>query len=95
MAGYRAGKFPDGSVLVDERNQAEEKEGKTIAGAYMGIGVMVKDQQRYPETGGWGFEIFSGNDRTNGLLTAQVRQACYDCHAKQSDHDYVFSNLRD
>ncbi|HEU0185279.1 MAG TPA: cytochrome P460 family protein [Blastocatellia bacterium] len=94
LEGYRSGKFPDGSVLVDERNKAQENEGMTKGGDLIGIGVMVKDSRRYADTGGWGFEIFVGDDHANGLLHAQGRATCYNCHVKQKDNDYVFSKLR-
>jgi hypothetical protein len=94
VEGYRTGKFPDGSMLVDERNKAEEKSGKTTGGDWIGIGVMVKDSQRYAETGGWGFEVFTAGNPTNGWLTTDSRQGCFNCHAKQKDRDFVFSQLR-
>jgi cytochrome P460 len=94
LEGYRTGNFPDGSVLVDERNKAQENEGKTQGGDLIGIGVMVKDSRRYADTGGWGFEVFVGDNRANGLLNAQGRAMCYNCHVKQKDNDYVFSKLR-
>jgi Cytochrome P460 len=94
MEGYHSGKFPEGSVIVDERNKAQENEGVARVGDLIGIGVMVKDSRRYADTGGWGFEIFVGDNHANGLLTAQGRAMCYNCHAKQKDNDYVFSKLR-
>lgn len=93
MEGYRAGKFPDGSMIVDERNKAQENDGVTRAGERLGIGVMVKDSRRYAETGGWGFEIFRGDNQT-GALTAQGRAACYNCHAKRQDRDFVYTTIR-
>jgi cytochrome P460 len=94
MEGYRSGKFPDGSVLIDERNKAQENEGVTRVGDLIGIGVMVKDSRRYADTGGWGFEIFVGDNQANGVLSAQGRATCYNCHVKQKDNDYIFSKLR-
>lgn len=94
MEGYRTGKFPDGSVIIDERNQVKENEGVTRVGDCLGIGVMVKDSRRYAETGGWGFEIFIGNNQTDGVLNAESRAKCYNCHVKQKDHDFVYTTLR-
>src|SRR5262245_35389310 len=95
IEGYRTGKFPDGSVIVDERNKAQENEGVTRVGDCIGIGVMVKDSQRYAETGGWGFEIFVANNGfTDGVLSPESRARCYNCHAKQKDHDFVFTAIR-
>jgi hypothetical protein len=94
LEGYRTGKFPDGSVLVDERNKVQEKDGVTRVGDCLGVGVMVKDSRRYAETGGWGYEVFFDNNHQGGKLTEQSRAACYNCHAKQKEHDFVFSELR-
>jgi cytochrome P460 len=93
MEGYRAGKFPDGSVIVDERNKAQENEGVTRVGDRVGVAVMVKDSIRYPETGGWGFEVFRGESPTT-VLTAQGRATCYNCHAKRKDSDFVYTTIR-
>jgi ribosomal protein S18 acetylase RimI-like enzyme len=93
MEGYRTGKFPDGSVIVDERNKAQENAGVTRVGDRIGAAVMVKDSRRYAETGGWGFEVFRGEIPT-AVLTAQGKATCYDCHAKQKDHDFVYTTIR-
>ena len=93
MEGYRTGKFPDGSVIVDERNKAQENEGVTKVGERLGVAVMVKDSRRYAETGGWGFEVFRGENPT-AVLTAQGRAACYNCHAKQKDRDFIYTTIR-
>jgi hypothetical protein len=43
--------------------------------------------------GGWGFEEFNGDSRTERALTDETRAACFACHLKQKDQDYVFSKL--
>ncbi len=94
VEGYRSGKFPDGSVLIDERNTAVDDAGVTRGGDFVGIAVMVKDSQRYAETGGWGFEVFQSGNQAAGVLNAQRRMACFTCHQQRQDHDLVFSELR-
>ncbi|MGH9855905.1 MAG: cytochrome P460 family protein [Blastocatellia bacterium] len=93
MEGYRTGKFPDGSVIVDERNKAPEQYGVTRVGDRIGVAVMVKDSRRYAETGGWGYEVFRGENQP-GILNSQVRATCYTCHAKQKERDFVFTTIR-
>ena len=92
--GLQKGKFPDGSVLIDERNAAVEKDGITRVGEFRGIAVMSKDARRYADTGGWGFEVFTAADLSKGILTVQARAACQSCHSKQIKRDFVFSELR-
>jgi len=55
---------------------------------------MIKDSERYAETGGSGFEEFRSSGRAEGSLNAQERTACYSCHTGVKGHDLVFSAFR-
>ena len=90
VEGYRGGSFPDGSVLIDDLLEAKEANGVTSAGPRRRLAVMVKNAERYRETGGWGFEIFKGDDHT-ASLTPQARADCFACH--KNGRDSVFSEL--
>lgn len=95
VEGYRAGKFPNGAIIVRETLRATEGEGDSKGilneGERRAVDVMVKDDRLYQDTGGWGFETF---DSKNARLSANGRAQCYTCHSKQKDHDLVFSSLR-
>lgn len=93
MEGLGAGRFPDGSVLVDDLLQTVETAGVSSEGKRSRLAVMMKDSQRYRETGGWGFEVFAG-DKQEGTLTTETRAACFACHGKRKDRDLVFSEFR-
>ena len=97
MEGYRTGKFRNGSVIVDEGVFTKDGEGQAkgivLEGERRSVEVMVKDDQLYKETGGWGFEAFDGDART-GKLEASGRAQCHSCHSKAKDRDYVFSAVR-
>jgi hypothetical protein len=92
MEGYRSGEFPDGSILIDDLLEIKENAGVTSEGARRRVAVMTKESQRYPETGGWGFEIFAGDSQGDGVLTAEARKECFACH--QKGRDSVFSQFR-
>jgi Cytochrome P460 len=94
MEGYRAGRFPDGSVLVFELLETRENAGLTTEGPRRRVGVMVKEGKRYAKTGGWGFESFQGDSQTERRLTAESRITCFKCHEPQKDRDFVFSEFR-
>ena len=94
LAGYDAGRFPDGSVIVYDLLETKEVAGNTIEGQTRRVDVMVKQSQQHDSTGGWEFMSFSGNDQTNGNLTATRQATCAGCHAHRKDHDSVFSELR-
>ncbi|HLK62241.1 MAG TPA: cytochrome P460 family protein [Bryobacteraceae bacterium] len=95
IEGYRAGRFPNGSVIVREtlRTTVGEGESKGVLkeGERSALDVMVKDDRLYKETGGWGFEAF---DSKYARLAEKDRAQCYACHSKQKDHDLVFGTLR-
>jgi hypothetical protein len=96
VAGYRAGRFPDGAIVVDEAvftKQGEERaKGLLLEGERRFLDVMVKDSLRYLSTGGWGYEHFEGDD-TTGRLSASNQATCFACHAK-APADHVFSRIR-
>ncbi|MFI5006659.1 MAG: cytochrome P460 family protein [Solirubrobacterales bacterium] len=91
LEGYRTGSFPDGSVLVDDLLEAKEAAGVTSDGPRRRVAVMVKESERYRETGGWGFEVFRGDGRDAALDTA-AKAACFACH--KNGRDSVFIEFR-
>jgi hypothetical protein len=93
MEGFTTGKFQDGAVLVDERLEVDQHGGGSFEGKRIGIAVMRKDSRQYSETGGWGFDGTLGDSQ---VLSgpADIRAACYACHSKQKDRDFVFSTFR-
>jgi|SRR5688572_22325163 len=93
MEGYASGHFPQGSIFVFDVIEGTETNGNTIEGKRTHIDVMVKDSLKYTSTGGWGYEEFKGNSKTERVLTETVRSACFKCHTQQND--YIFSDLRD
>jgi hypothetical protein len=93
MEGYVSGKFPEGAVLVFDVIEASEKDGSTTEGQRRHVDVMVKDSARYRSTGGWGYEEFKGNSKTERVLTEPVRAQCFKCHTSQKD--FVFSEWKE
>jgi hypothetical protein len=96
VQGYSTGKFPDGAVLVSELVSTVEKNGIISEGPQRRVDAMVKDARRYKETGGWGFSRFYPNaGRAGARLEPAAAQACFECHKRSSDHDFVFSRERE
>lgn len=95
MDGYKAGRFADGSVIVFDLLEARSADNALSEGKRKVVGVMHKDAKKYAATGGWGFEGFGGGDKANRVVRDNAAGACFNCHAPQKDHDYVFSRLRD
>ena len=95
LAGYRAGKFPDGSVIVFDLLEAKNADNAVTEGPRKIVGVMHKDAKKFAATGGWGFEGFKGGDKNARAVGGNAAQACFECHTQQKEKDYVFSSRRD
>jgi len=92
--GYVKHRFADGSVIVFDLLEANGADGAIVEGSRKVVGVMHKDSKRWPQTGGWGFEGFKGDSKTERAVGAKAAEACFGCHAPQKDSDYVFSRMR-
>ncbi|MDP1690599.1 MAG: cytochrome P460 family protein [Burkholderiaceae bacterium] len=94
LQGYRAGKFADGSVIAFDLLEAKAADNTVQEGARKVLGVMRKDARRYKDTGGWGFEGFKGDSKTDRAVGKNAASACFQCHAPQKSQDFVFSTFR-
>ena len=95
IKGYKQGKFADGSVIVFNLLEANHGGNATTEGKRKVVGVMHKNSRTYAETGGWGFEGFAGDSKTQRAVRDNAKNACFGCHEPQAGSDYVFSKLRD
>lgn len=94
LQGYRSnGAMPDGAVIVFDLLEAKPADHAIEEGTRKLVGVMVKDGSKWSPTGGWGFEGFKGDSKTERAAGANAKSACYDCHAAQKARDYVFSTF--
>ncbi|HEY3743905.1 MAG TPA: cytochrome P460 family protein [Bryobacteraceae bacterium] len=94
VAGYASGKFADGSVIVYELVETNEKDAVITEGARRRVDVMVKDSNRYAATGGWGFLRFMGSNQTDEQVGQGGKTKCFGCHARAEAHGFVFSTRR-
>jgi cytochrome P460 len=92
VGGYASGNFADGSILVYELRDAKATNGIIAEGDRKRVDVMIKDA-RHAATGGWTFERFRGDDRTQDVLSGSGATACFQCHSNASAHGFVFSQL--
>jgi hypothetical protein len=94
MAGYRTRKFPEKSVIVFEWLEWREKDGAFLEGPRRQVDVMVKDSQRYAATGGWGFQRFVKDSKTE-LAASPTPQQCFACHDQLKQDGLVLSKYRE
>jgi hypothetical protein len=90
--GYASGNFADGSVIVYELREAQQKNGVIFEGERRRIDVMIKDSSLYKSTGGWRFERFMGNDQAQDAVR-DSGTSCFECHSNAKAHGFVFSQL--
>ena len=94
MKGYSSGSFPDGAVIVFDLLEAVSADHAVTEGKRKVVGVMHRDARKYAATGGWGFEGFAGDSRTERAVGDKAATACFSCHAPQKAQEYVFSQYR-
>jgi hypothetical protein len=94
VAGYSNGSFPEGAVIVYELVQTSESGAVISEGARRRVDVMVKDSSKFKTTGGWGFHRFMGSSQTGDAVGDAAKTMCFDCHARATDHGFVFSRIR-
>lgn len=96
MEGYRTGKFPNGSFIVFDRFKLTVNGATTKAAERQLIDVMMRDTVRFKDTGGWGFDEFVGDSRTqHAFPQSSAATSCYNCHAQRKASDFVFTVFAD
>lgn len=86
--------WPDGTVLakvVWRVDTLETWASAIVPGEYVQIEFMVKDEDRFPDTGGWGFARWIGPDKIPYGADASFALECFGCHAPVKENDYVFT----
>jgi cytochrome c553 len=94
MAGYKTGKWADGAVIVFDLLEAKSADNAVVEGSRKVVGVMHRDARKHAATGGWGYEGFKGDSRTERAVGANALTACHQCHIAQKDAGFVFSKAR-
>lgn len=94
LEGMRLGDggYADGSVFVFDLLAADSAGGAITEGARKVVGVMHRDADAFPQTGGWGFAGFGGDSRDN--VVKDPKQGCFECHTGRASTGYVFSQWR-
>lgn len=94
MEGFRTGRFTNGSVIAFDLLGTASKDGVTYITERRLVDVMQKDDKRFAETGGWGFDEFRGDSPT-GTIGETAVASCFNCHSGQKDSGFVFSKFRE
>ena len=103
----KTGKWPDGAQIVKELSSIRVGKGcdhvtnicsspigpGIFQETYIGIGMMVKDRNRFPDApGNWGYFGFFRHSTYERLAMLRPQNQCASCHVKlASDTDYVIT----
>lgn len=93
LEGYRTRNFPEGSVIAFDWLAMSENAGAYVEGARRQLDVMVKDSKKFASTGGWGFQRFVKDSKTE-LSTTLKPQQCFACHERLKKDGLVLSSYR-
>ena len=92
MVGYRTRAFPEGSIVVFDWLEMRDKDGAFEEGPRRRLDVMVRDA-RFASTGGWGFQRFVRDSRTE-VATTPSPQQCFACHDNLQKDGLILSSYR-
>jgi hypothetical protein len=93
MTGYRTRVFPEGSVVVLDWLEMRDKAGTFTEGPRRQLDVMMKDSQRYAATGGWGFQRYVKDSKTE-RADSPTPQECFACHDNMKKDGLILSIYR-
>ena len=91
LEGLQNGSYADGAVFVFDLLEAQRSDDALTQGARKRVDVMHRNASRYASTGGWGFDTFAANSRSERLVT-DGGVSCYECHTQQAEKSFVFSH---
>ena len=80
--------------MVFDWLEMRDNNGAFEEGARRQVDVMVKDSQRYGSTGGWGFQRFVKDSKTE-LAESPTPQQCFACHDQLKKDGLVLSTYRE
>ena len=93
MRGLTSGQYDDGAVFVFDLLDYDESDKTIVETGRKFLDVMQYDSAKFSETGGWGYETFVGDSKTERLVQ-DVGDFCFGCHMLAEDTNYIFSQYR-
>lgn len=84
--------WPNGAKIakVVWNKQPEDKDGNVKPGNFNNVQYMIKDDQKYKDTEGWGFARFTSLKLLPYGKTADYGKSCINCHRMVAKNGFVF-----
>ena len=84
--------WPNGTIFAKVAwDQLQDKDGNVHTGAFKQIEYMIKDDEKYASTKGWGFARFKTPKMVPYGKTILFSNECINCHRPLKDEDFVFT----
>ena len=93
MRGLTGGEYEDGAVFVFDLLDYENSNDLIVEMGRKRLDIMQYDSDKFSATGGWGYDTFVGDSKTE-RLEQDVAAACYGCHIGAKASNFVFSQYR-
>ncbi len=94
VKNHQTNPWPDGAILAKlvwkEMSHPAFPDAE-VPGEFQHAEFMIKDQQKYKATAGWGFARWLGLELKPYGEKAGFDQECVSCHAAVKDKDHVFT----
>ena len=92
IKNHQINPWPKGTVFAKVAwDQIADDKGNITTGAFKQIEYMIKNEEKYSSTHGWGFARFKTPKLIPYGKTALFTNECINCHKPLSDNDFVFT----
>lgn len=93
VRGLKSGKYEDGAIFAFDLLEYKDEESSLVEGKRKLLGVMERNAKKYAATGGWGFEGFAADSKSERLVK-DGGAGCFGCHQAQQAKSFVFTEWR-
>ncbi|QEC75766.1 heme-binding domain-containing protein [Mucilaginibacter ginsenosidivorax] len=92
VKNHQVNPWPNGTIFAKVAwDKLQDKDGNVRTGAFKQVEYMIKDDQKYATTKGWGFARFKTLKLVPYGKTALFANECVSCHKPMSNNDLVFT----
>ena len=84
--------YPDGSILAKALwERVTNENGDIVPGKFIHVEFMIKDEEKYASTKGWGWARWLGNELKPFGNDEKFANSCVNCHNPVKEMDYTFT----
>jgi len=92
IKNHQINPWPNGTIFAKVAwDQVADDKGNITTGAFKQVEYMIKNNEQYAATHGWGFARFKTPKMVPYGKTAMFTNECINCHKPVSDNDFVFT----